>query len=57
MDSFPVPVCDNIRIKRCKIYQDDEYRGYVLSQTSFFYGIRVHMVVNNQCELRVEKLI
>ncbi len=28
IDSFPVPVCRNIRIKNCRIYQDEEFRGY-----------------------------
>ncbi|MBO1347259.1 MAG: hypothetical protein EBE86_007615 [Hormoscilla sp. GUM202] len=31
IDSFPVPVYDNIRIDRCKIYTEEEYRGYIAS--------------------------
>jgi hypothetical protein len=27
LDSFPVPVCDNIRIKRCRIVKDKRYRA------------------------------
>jgi len=30
-DSFPVPVCRNIRIRRCKIYQDKRFSGYIPS--------------------------
>lgn len=46
IDSFPVAVCDNIRISRCKIYsQRDLYRGYIASKKRYFYGLRVHMLV------------
>lgn len=43
-DSFPVSVCQNIRISRSKIYRSKEYRGYCASKRQYFYGIRVHMV-------------
>ena len=37
IDSFPIPVCDNYRIPRCKIYLDhDLYRGYISSKRKFF---------------------
>lgn len=45
LDSFPVPVCDNIRIRRCHLYQGEAYRGYVASKRRYFYGLRVHMLV------------
>jgi hypothetical protein len=45
LDSFPVPVCDNIRIKRAKLYSDEAYRGYIASKRRYFFGLRVHMVV------------
>jgi len=45
VDSFPVPVCDNIRIARCHLYQSEDYRGYIPSKRRYFYGIRVHMLV------------
>jgi hypothetical protein len=32
LDSFPIPVCDNIRIKRCRIVQDERYRGKMPSK-------------------------
>lgn len=50
IDSFPVPVCDNIRIHRDKIYQDEEYRGYIASKKRYFYGIRVHLVITKTGE-------
>ena len=31
IDSFPVPICDNIRISRCRIVTGEEFRGYILS--------------------------
>ena len=36
MDSFPVPVCDNIRISRSRIYKDEKYRGYIASKKRYF---------------------
>lgn len=45
LDSFPVPVCDNIRISRPKIFRGEEFRGYIPSKRGYFYGIRVHMIV------------
>lgn len=50
VDSLPVAVCDNIRIKRCRIYPREEhgeaFRGYVASKRRYFYGLRVHLVVS-----------
>ena len=45
VDSFPVPVCENIRIFHSKIYTEEKYRGYQASKKRYFYGIKVHMVV------------
>jgi hypothetical protein len=45
LDSFPVPVCANIRIKRCKIYRNEMYRGFSATRDDYFFGIRVHMLV------------
>ena len=45
LDSFPVPVCDNIRIKRAKLYQGEDFRGYIASKRRYFFGLRVHMIV------------
>ena len=38
MDSLPVAVCDNIRIRRAKIYSNEECRGYQASKKRYFYG-------------------
>jgi Transposase DDE domain len=45
VDSFPVPVCENVRIFHSKIYNGEEYRGYQASKKRYFYGIKVHMIV------------
>jgi hypothetical protein len=44
LDSFPVPLCDNIRIKRCRIIKDARFRGYQASKRRYFYGVKVQVV-------------
>jgi len=44
LDSFPVAVCDNIRIPCCRLVQGENFRGYVASKKRYFYGIRIHLV-------------
>ena len=50
VDSLPVAVCDNIRIRRCKLYPLQEhggaFRGYIASKRRYFHGLRVHLVVS-----------
>ena len=46
VDSFPVAVCDNIRIRRCRIYQDEAYRGYCASKKRYVYGLKANVVVS-----------
>lgn len=48
IDSCPVPVCDNIRIRRCRLYHDESYRGYIASKRRYFFGLRVHLLVTAQ---------
>lgn len=45
MDSCPVPVCDNIRIRRSQLYRGEAYRGYVASKRRYFFGLRIHLLV------------
>jgi hypothetical protein len=53
-DSLPVAVCDNIRIRHCRLYPLKEYgeafRGYIVSKRRYFYGLRVHLVVTGAGE-------
>ena len=46
VDTYPIPVCDNIRISRCKLYQHEDYRGYKSSKRRYFYGLKIHMMVS-----------
>ena len=45
IDSFPIAVCDNIRIRRSKIYSTEEFRGYQASKHRYFYGLKIHLMV------------
>ena len=45
IDSIPVAVCDNIRIRRSKIYSDEDFRGYQASKKRYFYGLKIHLMV------------
>ena len=44
IDSFPVTVCDNIRINRSRLVKGEEYRGKIASKRRFFFGFRVQLV-------------
>ena len=48
IDSFPVFVCDNIRMTNSKIVKDEQYRGYIASKRRYVYGFKVHVVVTTQ---------
>jgi Transposase DDE domain len=50
VDSFPVSVCDNIRIFRSKIFSGEQYRGYNANKKRFFYGLKVHVVTTTNQE-------
>jgi hypothetical protein len=45
IDSLPIAVCDNIRIRRSKIYTHEEFRGYQASKKRYFYGLKIHLMV------------
>ncbi|MFT4203350.1 MAG: IS982 family transposase [Chitinophagaceae bacterium] len=44
LDSFPVAVCDNIRIGRSKVLEGEEYRGRHAAMRRYFYGVRVQVM-------------
>jgi len=50
VDSFPVSVCENVRIFRSKIYSGKQFHGYSSSKKKFFFGIRVHALVTTKGE-------
>lgn len=52
IDSFPVKVCDNIRIDRCRIYPkeatEDAFRGFIASKRRYFYGVKVFLMTTER---------
>jgi hypothetical protein len=44
IDSFPVAVCNNMRISNCKILKEGKYRGYTASMRNYFYGVKVQLL-------------
>jgi hypothetical protein len=54
IDSFPVPICKNIRIPRAKLLQEEVFRGYNASKREFFYGFKVHLIsTSDGCPVEV----
>jgi len=53
IDSFPVSVCHNIRISRCKLFDNEIFRGKCASKRTYFYGFKV-AVLTTQDGLPVE---
>lgn len=53
VDSFPVPVCHNIRIRRCKLFpreHKESFRGYCASKKSYFFGFKVQLLITGHGE-------
>lgn len=44
IDSFPLEVCQNIRIRRCRIVTGEDYRGKLVSKRIYFYGVKVQVI-------------
>jgi Transposase DDE domain len=45
LDSLPIAVCDNIRLRRSKIYSKEDFRGYQASKKRYFYGLKMQLMV------------
>ena len=45
IDTYPAPVCDNIRISRSRLYQGEAWRRKIASKHRYFYGLKVHLMV------------
>ena len=43
LDTFPMPVCENIRANRCRL--EKAFRGYRASHRDDFHGVKVHLLV------------
>lgn len=51
VDTKPVPICDNIRIFRCRLTGnrngvDEDWRGYCASRRVYYYGFKLSLLVN-----------
>ena len=48
LDSYPVQMCDNIRIGRSRltseVFDKEDYRGWMTSKKRYFYGVRVQVI-------------
>lgn len=53
LDSFPVELCENVRISRCRLAQGEKFRGKCVAKRRYFYGVKVH-VVTTESGLPVE---
>ena len=40
IDSFPVAVCNNMRILNCKILKEEKYRDYTASMRNYFMVLK-----------------
>ena len=45
IDTYPIAVCDNIRISRSRRYQGEAWCGQIASKRWYFYGIKAHLMV------------
>jgi hypothetical protein len=50
IDTFPIAACDNYRIRRCKLYRGEAYRGCVASKKRYYYGLKLHLLVTPTAE-------
>ncbi|MGQ0826964.1 MAG: IS982 family transposase [Bacteroidota bacterium] len=44
LDSFPVAVCDNIRIANSRLIKGKKWRGFTASMRRYFYGVKVQLL-------------
>lgn len=47
VDSFPVKAYENHKSFRAKIFRGKEFHGYTASKKQYFFGIKVHMIVDD----------
>jgi hypothetical protein len=48
LDSFPVPVCDNIRISRSRLVKGEQWRGRSAAHRRYFYGVKVQVITTEE---------
>jgi len=54
VDATPIAVCDNLRIKRHHVFKENAARGK--TSTGWFYGFKLHAIINHMGELLHIKL-
>jgi len=47
IDSFPVPVCQNVRSKHCRLLTGPAYHGRCASKRLWFYGLKVQVITTS----------
>jgi hypothetical protein len=52
IDSKIIKACENIRIPRCKKFQGEEFRGYIASKREYAYGIKLHVLCDEEGIIR-----
>jgi len=48
VDSFPIKTYETQKSFRAKIFKGKRYHGYCASKKQYYFGIKVHMVINSQ---------
>lgn len=48
LDSFPVPVSDNIRIRRSRLVRGEQWRGRWATHRRYFYGVKVQVLTTEE---------
>ena len=48
VDSFPVKAYENHKSFRARIFRGRDYHGYSASRKQYFFGIKVHMIVDKR---------
>jgi hypothetical protein len=45
VERCPVPLCANLRLRRCHLSHGEAYRGYMASKRRYFFGLRIPLLV------------
>jgi len=45
VDSFPMRICQKVRINRCRLFRDAKFIGYNACRKEYFRGLKVHALV------------
>lgn len=48
IDSLPIAACDDIRLRRCKLFQGEKHRGHTVSKKHYFWGLKVRRMVTGE---------